>query len=395
MNIEELAKEGLRFDQYVQTDLIGASEKGQVFVLPYEIGGHNPVLNVNRHQYVLIGGIAGFLDGDQNIISYNSFGMKRGAISFKDLRPIQLIKTAKIGCFRDSTLTREEYTLPRRVEISSLKMVVYINYVYMIYQDMGRLEAPYDINYLSTTHVDDALKSRIHCPVIEDLRKIIIEQGISLVRFIQLLRAFKTEYNFVHSLLVEIDVEIQATKDKGLGSGIMALSKACDFIFNNALGNATNDYSFWTVLMNEEPEIGNILLNLEKLFDREAKIEENLCDGLSNKLMVYNQELLGVDCPLKLAISCHGQSNKVAIIHLRASIDSAGNITTYGIDPNPLNNGEEIAKIAYYSASPHIEIINIPIRDPRQSPMVFPQAQLLIYQHIRTEVVTPERVKDN
>lgn len=373
-------------DQYVCTVLIEISTLGQILVVSPGTQGLPLSAQINQSQYILIGGIARFFDRDRQALSYHPFTADKTEISCNRFEHMPFIRRPeRASCFDGSQLRRDEHMLPSSVVIHD-GTTISITYEYGLYQDVGPLETPYDLQHLrlndKLVNMND-LKNLHGIP--SSLHMRFVAQAISLIRFIQLLDAFNAEYilenpglNDLRSKLQALKVEVTEKKTKDM------LLEACAFIFHSHCNDISSKHPFLSILMQREPIMRNfIFFDEEYPFYPGSKVEEYVCDGdlLLDRMMFYaSSDLSSETLPQFLSVDCPGEPGRAVSLELLAAIDCKGNMITFGSGAS-LPRNEKIYRIARYADKPHVQIVNFPIRESH-TPLTVSGHYLYIYHSV-------------
>lgn len=378
-NMEAINTQKIVFTNHIQTDLIEAGEKGKVLVLPRGRRSDSLTLCINHDRYALIGGVVELLDEGRYFVCHQAFTVDKVGIVYGDLGRSQFVMDHR-ACFDGVPIKRDEYMLPRFVEIVRGKQL-FLRYEYLIYEYVDCLTSPYEIQHLGLSDKlvpEDVLNGAF---MDEFMRASISGLGISLVRFIQLWKAIAPDYVFKDTELKRIDAELEVLKDEETEKKAELLLGACRFIRDNIAGHNIYNYPFSSILMAREPEIEAFFFaKLGSIFDPQLKVEEEDCDHLSNKLLVFSGQLhRQSDFPYVIEIPCRKAPNMVATFKLIATFNARGQMITFGTDHDGLGD-EEIFQSAVYDTDSFVKISNSPFPD-LQSMRLTLFVDLLIYQH--------------
>lgn len=381
VDLDAIFEEKIVFNGYVHTDLIGASAKGKILVLPeWEKNRYKTTLCINHSQYTLIGGVVRVATRDKQFSSYKAFTVDTKGISYDGLDHISLEYCSR-PCFNDMSLFKHDLVLPKTTK--GLDGLVYrLKYEYMIYEDVGLLEIPYPIQHLS-------LNSNLIS--VGDLRKIlgidntlggIIGQGIALLRFILLWDAIKKELPLKNDILEAIRIELLELKEEEIENKKSLLMRTCEFIQHNAEDHEHDPFPFFSILREQDSTITEALVaGLENPLSNDAQIGEVFCDDLSDELAIYHHRNdWRIRVPYWLKIPCGGNSKRKVTFKLIAAFDQDGKLVTCGVDYDHSRN-EEILRLASYGLQSYVEIVNSSLPSSQQS--LSAGNRLLIYQHFR------------
>lgn len=255
-------------------------------------------------------------------------------------------------------------------------------------EQINNVEKELLVRALITDHWGD----RVFEKLISNMRKLIVGQAISLIRFIQLWDAVKKGYGFENSALKEIQAELGALRDATTDEKKALLLKACNFIWPKARDRKGDIFPFLSILMEQEPLMRDSIFFGRKVpLESKLQLDRDVCDKLSGKLMFFTRHIYNHQSfPLWLTLPCVDEPERAgdqlvmeATFRLVAQINGNGRMFTFGSDYVD-SVGEEMVKIASYGAEPQVEVDNAFIADPHKFTLALLEG-VLIYQHVRTE----------
>lgn len=102
VDVDRIRRSGLHFDPHISIDLIGDRGENKVFILPRGRKKSKRTLNINQSRYVLIGGIAGVSDTNDNSLFYRAFSVEERKSFVMTWITVSLLRRGNVvlkGCF--------------------------------------------------------------------------------------------------------------------------------------------------------------------------------------------------------------------------------------------------------------------------------------------------------
>lgn len=392
VNEDTIGLRAFNFDRYIKTDLVTTSTFGQMLILPPGSNLLSLTAHINKRRYTLVGGVAEFFNEADEFISCQTFTLDKdkGEVVFQALDHHESVQQNDLGCFSDSPLKRSGHVLPS-ITVFLDRNSVLLRYKYGIYRDGGSLEEPFDIQNLGL-HLEDINHFDLReMPGIDFIPKHHVDQGVSLIRFIQLIRAIDPDHRFEDPDLTQIDDELQVLRGHETRQGTKdVLIKACNFLYHHPPVYPTTDPSWfiWSLKHHEPTMVDVPFFDQTSPFDPESKVEEQFSrEDSSSKLILYSAQR-PVGTVHQLLMIRH--PNRSIIFKLIGAIVPGGSLLTFNVDHSHFQE-EELFKMARYNSKTEVEVINSPIPGPQYSPS-FPELSLL-YIYYRDDLARFRKTK--
>lgn len=391
IEVDKPAMREFRVRQDIHIDQIGSSEEGKILIVLASLGNNQKMLNINERQYVVIGGVIGLWTTDGQFSKFESFGANDDGISGDSFAQAPFF-VSKSHFFKDQGLKGYTKVLPSVIDCFDGKKAE-TSYEYVIYQDVGPLDPPFDdIKYLSWSKEFVPKDYLSNAPIHE--RHFIVTCSIALLGFIQVWeQVIRSTHDFENPKLKEIRDKVQALGDAETEGKRKVLIKTCEFV-QSILANISHPPSFISTLIACDPAIGRALFAVTRNpLNPEMKISKDVYANLSGKLLYYESQPL--DFPLQLTLLCADDPNASATFGLAAIVTEEGHMVTIDAKSNAVAS-EMIYRVALHVSESDVQIINLPLLISNDWPLSMPGG-LLIYTNgddvrfKKTKLPAPQR----